>query len=209
MKPSFKTTTILAASGMSIYTGYVFLRQVPAINTWICSLRGLGSEIFFTAWMYLLLGAMIAAIIAVVRFRPMTQTRPKTSFRIMTYILAGVLLLSVLVALLIPVHISGAPYLYVHAPWRYVLLLLAFVWMWMLPFQSSLGSVSKSLRVAALIGAGVLCVPILLQLLSGISYFATGHILFLRSWAVASWVRYLVPTALICWYSIELIRNKY
>ena len=209
MKPSFKTTTILAASGMSIYAGYVFLRQVPAINTWICSLRGIGAEIFFAAWMYMLLGATIAAIIAVVRFRPMTQTRPKTSFRIMTYILAGVLLLSVLVALLIPVHISGAPYLYVRAPWRYVLLLLASVWMWMLPFQSSLGSVSKSLRVAALIGAGVLCVPILLQLLSGISYFATGHILFLRSWAVASWVRYLVPTALICWYSIELIRNKY
>lgn len=88
-----------------------------------------------------------------------------------------------------------------------ILLTLATIWLWMLSRQSSVGTISMALRLAMIAGACLLSIPISLQFASAISYWQDGEILFLHSWAICSWLKVLVPTILLCWYSVELFKE--
>ena len=211
MKPSFKTTTIIATIGMTIYTYYSIVRSIPAM-VWlhISNLRGPLHDIFYATWMYLFLGRVIITIIAILRHRTSEPTMPRLRFRMTTYTLTVLLSFCIIGALLpYPIYIEGMPYLYIRFPMNIILLTLATIWLWMLCRQSSLGPISKPLRVAMMISIGLLALPILLQIISATSYWLTGELLFLRSWAIYSWIRIFVPTILLCWYSIELHKNNH
>ena len=210
MKPSFKTTTLIAAIGMTFYAIHIILHSIPTIGYQFYYLfRGhpFWHDIYYAFWMYLLIGVLITAIVSIVGTNPREANNPKKSFRVITYVLSIVLLFATLVAVLpIPVYVSGVPYLFIPTEWRIIVVLLAAVWLWMLSRQNAIGLISKPLRVALVVGASILCMPILLQLISGISYLLTEYILFLRSWAIYSWTIILLPLILLCWYGIELFK---
>lgn len=205
----FKITTIIAAIGMTFYTCYVALRGVPSISIYLHSLSGLNRDIFYAFWMYLFLGSVIITIIAILRHCPTEPIVPRLRFRIITYILTVLLSIWAIGALLpSPVHVGGVPYLYIRFPMNIILLTLATIWLWMLSRQSSVGTISMALRFAMIAGACLLSIPISLQFASAISFWHNGEILFLHSWAISSWLKVLVPTILLCLYSIELFKGS-
>lgn len=210
MKNSFKATTLIAAIGITLYAIHVVLRHMDSIHVAFNAAFGsysIGRELYFAAWYAFLFACMISIIVAALKTSINTES-PQKSFHIVTYILAGSLLIASIEAMIIPVRITGVYYLVLSDFWRVVLPILSSVWAWMLYRQSSAGTISKSLRIAMIVGACTLCLPILLQLISGTSYFCTNHILFLRSWAIYSFVKVLVPAILLCWYSIDCLRTK-
>lgn len=210
MKNSLKTTTLIAAIGITLYAIHIALRYIDPIHIAFNAAFGaysIGRELYFAAWYAFLFACMISIMVAALKANTNTEA-PQKSFRIVTYILSGSLLIASVEAMILPIRITGVYYLVLSDFWRIVLPILGSVWAWMLCRQSSAGTISKSLRIAMIIGACVLCIPILLQLISGISYLCTDHILFLRSWAIYSFVKVLVPTILLCWYSIDCLRTK-
>ena len=205
----FKITTIIAAIGMTFYTCYVALRGVPSISIYLHSLSGLNRDIFYAFWMYLFLGSVIIAIVGILIQNHTDTIEPKKGFRIITYTLTALLSIWAIGALLpSPVHVEGVPYLYIRFPQNIILLTLATIWLWMLSRENSIGSISMALRFAMIAGACLLSIPISVQFASAISYWQDGEILFLHSWAIGSWLKVLVPTILLCWYSIELFMES-
>lgn len=206
----FKKNTLIAAIGMAVYLHYAILCNVPAlIWLYINNLRGPLHDIFYAFWMYLFLGCVIIAIVGILSQSHTDPIEPKKGFRIITYTLTALLSIWVIGALLpSPVHVEGVPYLYIRFPQNIILLTLATIWLWMLSRENSIGTISIALRFAMIAGACLLSIPISLQFASAISYWQTGEILFLHSWAIGSWLKVLVPTILLCWYSIELFKES-
>ncbi len=210
MKLSFKTTTLIAAIGITLYAIHVVLRLRDPIHDAFNTAFGaysISRELYFVTWYAFLIVCMLSIIVAALKTNTNLDA-PQKSYRVVTYILAGSLLIASAEAMVLPVRITGVYYLVLSEFWRVVLPILSSVWVWMLYRENSAGTISKSLRIAMIIGACALCIPILLQLISGISYLCTDHILFLRSWAIYSFVKVLVPTILLCWYSIDCHRTK-
>lgn len=210
MKLSFKTTTHIAAIGITLYAIHVVLRLRDPIHDAFNTAFGaysISRELYFVTWYAFLIVCMLSIIVAALKTNTNLDA-PQKSYRVVTYILAGSLLIASAEAMVLPVRITGVYYLVLSEFWRVVLPILSSVWAWMLYRENSAGTISKSLRIAMIIGACALCIPILLQLISGISYLCTDHILFLRSWAIYSFVKVLVPTILLCWYSIDCHRTK-
>ena len=206
----FKTTTIIAAIGMTIYLCYVITRSILSeYGHYFDFSSEVYRNVFYAAWMYLFFGSVIITIIAILGHGPTEPIAPKKSFRIITYALTVLLSFCVIGALLpSPVHVGGVPYLYIRFPMNIILIILATIWLWMLSRQSSIGTISIALRFAMIAGACLLSIPISLQFASAISYWQDGEILFLHSWAIGSWLKVLVPTILLCWYSIELFMES-
>ena len=211
MKNSFKTTTLIAAIGMGLYTCHSIARNIPA--SWDLYYRFFYGhpflrDMYYAAWIYLLLGILIATLISMFLFKSTTQAMPSKRFRIATYVLSAISILAVLGGSLpIPVYVSGVPYMFVPVEWKIFLLVFATIWLWRLSCQESIGNLSKALRISMLIGACMLCIPVVLQFVSATSYLFTGKLLFLRSWAISTWL-YIVPTILLGWYSVELFKKS-
>lgn len=211
MKNSFKTTTLITAVGMGLYTCHSIVRNIPA--SWDLYYHFFYGhpflhDIYYAAWIYLLSGVLIATLISMFLFKPTTQVMPSKRFRIATYVLSAISVMAELGGSLpIPVYVSGVPYMFVPVPWRIFLLVFATIWLWRLSCQESIGYLSKALRISMIIGACMLCIPIVLQFVSATFYLFVGKLLFLRSWAISSWL-YIVPTILLCWYSIELFKKS-
>ena len=211
-KLSFKTTTLIATIGMAFYVCHLIMQHIPAFVQLRCNYfhgRPFVHDMYYAAWMYLLLGIIITTLVAMLRVKLVSSAVPTKSFRIMTYVLSIVSGLAMLGGSLpFPVYVSGVPFMYVPIPWRIIVLVFATFWLWMLSRQSSIGTISMAQRLAMIVGACLLCIPISLQFASAISYWRSGEILFLHSWAIGSWLKVLVPTILLCWYSIELCKES-
>ena len=203
MKPSFKTTTLIAAIGMSIYTIYIVIHYAIHILYYSPYHFDLVQDICQRIGMDTVLIAMLIAGLALLQYRPLSHT--SKSFRIYTLVLASLLLLTALICSIpiLGVYINGARYFYADVEWRIIFLIMGIVWLIMLSRQEASERPSIPFRFIICCGIIVLCIPMLLEIISGISLLCSGKILFLHSSCIFSWVRHFVPTIILCWYSIE------
>lgn len=200
----------LSAFALTIHIAWEILRQTvwfwPWYNETIWG-NPLRVELFWLPYTWLFLGAIILAATAFFIREPNSQTIPEWH-KFSTYTLSGLALFVTGYAIINSVKVYGADYLYAPAWLRILMDIIGSAWLWSLVAHPVFPELPRTLR--SIIGAGIWLVAILwgLQLTSGISYLTSGHILMFRSHAFGSWLRYLVPTLLLCSYSIFLL-NKW
>lgn len=208
MKPSFKTLATIAAYGMSAYTIHFVLRLIPVVREWTCQLlpsETAYDDAYFGVWFGVLMAIVIGTIILMLKRGKQEPAMPDKQYRCMTYLTAILAVLGVVVGCCVTdITIYYTPVLYVPKVIRIPLLLSATAWLWLMPRQPGIGSISKALRVASIIGIVCLCVPILRMMISAVYYAFNGYVIIFRSWAVASWTQITIPAFLLMWYSIEL-----
>lgn len=203
MKISFKTTTLIAAIGMSIYTIYIVINYVMHILYYCPYHFDLVQDICQRISMDTVLISMLIAGIALLQYRPLSRT--SKSFRIYTLVLASLLFLAALVCSIpiLGVYINGARFFFPDFEWRIIFLIMGIVWLIMISRQEASERPSVPFRIVICCGMIALCIPMLLELISGISLLCSGKILFLHSSCIFSWIRHFVPTIILCWYSME------
>ena len=141
----------------------------------------------------ILLISIIIVCFALIQSFPKQTTKP---FRIFTFCFAALLATSTITALIHPYLYFGVHYCFLPSWLRITLLVVGFVWLLLLARQQEETTMPKALKVIFYIGIAFLALPILLEIMSGISYLFSGHLLFLHSLAIRSWVRLLVPAIL-------------
>ncbi len=209
MKPSFKTTTLIAAIGIIVYslTEIVWcLRHVFALNTLqFMQFR----EVLGIINIGVLLISMGLACFALCKYRP-TKNNVSRSFRRLTIVLSVLLALTMLICTspINLIRINGAWFFYPDFWWRILLMVLGVTWLFKLSRQETTEQSPQAFKVAVICGMIVLALPVLLGLISEASYICTDKLLFLRSTCVSTWVRYIVPTILLSWYSVALYRSS-
>lgn len=217
MKPTFKTLTSISAVCMTLY---VIRRVINGIApSWLLEWEdsfihtSIWGDIYRHIGVWLLLASLILALVAVLIAPPRTEPVSKT-FKWCTYTSAIFSVITLICAIWTACRYSTyfpvSRHFFLWAPreMETMLALVAAIWLWMLSRMTGIGGISKSLRWGIIVGIGLLCVPLLLQLVSGVAYIVTGHILWLHSgfWFVL--FRLTVPTLLICWYGITLCRSQ-
>lgn len=190
MKLSFKTTTRIAAIGMIVYTLYIVTRFLihqihPMPYHYI-----LWEDICTRLMLDLLPFSLVIAGICLWAKRPATVSKP---FRILTIsllaALGGTLVLSPLY-----VHtIVGVTPIFPPFLWRVILSVAGIVWLFMLGNQTTEETTSPSFRVVLLIAMALLALPVLLEVISGITLLCGHGILGLRSGVILTWVKYIAP----------------
>lgn len=213
MKPTTsKVLTILSAVGMSIYTLFMLLMQIPAMHTALYAVlryESIGREIYWAMPMWVLSIAIILVFDAFLfSYKQVTNPIPSKPFRILTYCLTVLLLLTIISAFFSMSQIYGVFYLWGATILRIPLLIMSVVWLYMLCRETNVGVLSKGLRIAIIVSSVLMAAPLLLQVISAIAYLTTGHLLFLHSTAIYTWLRYLIPIILLCWYSAELYKSS-
>lgn len=142
----------------------------------------------------ILLISIIIACFALIQSFPKQTTKP---FRIFTFCFAALLAISTIIALTHSYHIVyGVHYCFLPSWLRITLLVVGFIWLLLLARQQEETIMPKALKVIFYVGIALLALPIILEIISGISYLFSGHLLFLHSLAIRSWVRLLVPAIL-------------
>lgn len=191
MKPSFKTTTLIAAIGMIVYALYVVARY--AIH-----------ELFPAPYHYefwndicerlvcdILLVSLIVAGIGLYRKRPMNTSKP---FRILTICLFVTLISTIVFSQQYAYCIVGIGYMFPPFYWRVILLDIGIAWLFMLRKQSMEDASPRSYQVTLIIAMTLLALPIILEAISGISLLCGRDIVLgLNSGAIKSWVKYIAP----------------
>lgn len=209
MKPR-KILFSLSAIALTIHVLWEIFRQLPMFWAWYCdSIWGnpLRVEIFWLPYTWLFLGAIILAAAAFLVKEPNQQPVPEWH-KFSTYALSAVALFITGYAIFNSVKVCGADYLYAPTWMRIAMDIIGCAWLWALIARPDVPELPRSLRSIIGTGIGLIALLWLLQLSSGISYLTTGHILMFRSHAFGSWLRYIVPTILLCSYSVYLL-NKW
>ena len=209
MKPR-KILFSLSAIALTIHVLWEIFRQLPTFWAWYYdSIWGnpLRVEIFWLPYTWLFLGAIILAAVAFLVKEPNPQPIPEWH-KFSTYALSAVALFITGYAIFNSVKVCGADYLYAPTWMRIAMDIIGCAWLWSLTARPNVTELPRSLRSIIGTGIGLIALLWLLQLSSGISYLTTGHILMFRSHAFGSWLRYLVPTILLCSYSVYLL-NKW
>ena len=188
-----KKLILCAAFGELAYTIYVIARHI--IST-IYPYRyhfDFVQDICQRSICNILLISIIIVCFALIQSFPKQTTKP---FRIFTFCFAALLATSTITALIHPYLYFGVHYCFLPSWLRITLLVVGFVWLLLLARQQEETTMPKALKVIFYIGIAFLALPILLEIMSGISYLLSGHLLFLHSLAIRSWVRLLVPAIL-------------
>lgn len=188
-----KKLILCAAFGELAYTIYVIVRHI--IST-IYPYRyhfDFVQDICQRSICNILLISMIIACFALIQSFPKQSTKP---FRIFTFCFAALLATSTITALIHPYLYFGAYYCFLPFWLRITLLVVGFIWLFLLARQQEETTMPKALKVIFYVGIALLALPIILEIISGISYLFSGHLLFLHSLAIRSWVRLLVPAIL-------------
>ena len=188
-----KKLILCAAFGELAYTIYVIVRHI--IST-IYPYRyhfDFVQDICQRSICNILLISIIIVCFALIQSFPKQTTKP---FRIFTFCFAALLATSTITALIHPYLYFGVHYCFLPSWLRITLLVVGFVWLLLLARQQEETTMPKALKVIFYIGIAFLALPILLEIMSGISYLFSGHLLFLHSLAIRSWVRLLVPAIL-------------
>ena len=189
-----KKLILCAAFGELAYTIYVIVRHI--IST-IYPYRyhfDFVQDICQRSICNILLISIIIVCFALIQSFPKQTTKP---FRIFTFCFAALLAISTIIALTHSYHIVyGVHYCFLPSWLRITLLVLGFIWLLLLAQQEPEITPSKIQKIILYAGIVILAIPILLEIISGISYLVSGHLLFLHSHAIRSWVRLLVPTFL-------------
>lgn len=200
----------LSALALTIHIIWEIFRQTSWFWPWYNETiwgNPLRVELFWLPYTWLFLGAIILTAAAFLIKDPHQQPVPEWH-KFSTYALSAVALFITGYAIFNSVKVCGADYLYAPTWMRIAMDIIGCAWLWTLTARPNVPELPRSLRSIIGTGIGLIALLWLLQLSSGISYLTTGHILMFRSHAFGSWLRYLVPTILLCSYSIYLL-NKW
>ena len=209
MKPR-KILFSLSALALTVHVIWEIFRQTAWFWPWYNETiwgNPLRVELFWLPYTWLFLGAIILAAVAFLIKTPNQQSVPEWH-KFCTYTLSAVALFITGYAIFNSVKVCGADYLYAPTWMRIAIDAVGCTWLWVLTVRPNVPELPRSLRSIIGTGIGLIALLWLLQLSSGISYLTTGHILMFRSHAFGSWLRYIVPTILLCSYSIFLL-NKW
>lgn len=200
----------LSALALTFHIVWEILRQTfwfwPWYNETIWG-NPLRVELFWLPYTWLFLGAIILAAAAFLIKAPNQQSVPEWH-KFSTYTLSALAFFVTGYAIIHSVKVYGVDYLYVPTWLRIFIDIIGCAWLWIMAIRPNVPELPRSLRSIIETGIGLIALLWLLQLSSGISYLTTGHILMFRSHAFGSWLRYLVPTVLLCSYSIFVL-NKW
>ncbi len=213
MKPSFKTTTLVAAIGMIIYALYVVARYIIyyAYPTAYC--YDLWPGIRVRMMFDLLPLSLIVAGLGLYQQRPKNTTKP---FRILTICLF-VSLIGTLVFSRIDTfpHIGLEP-IFPPIYWRVLLLIAGIVWLFMLRNQPLEEASPRSYQVTLAVSMALLALPIVLETISGIALLSgREYVLGLNSDAIKTWVKFIAPVLPLIHFvfpsikEINLTRNSH
>lgn len=207
---SRKILLSLSAFALTIHIVWEILRQTSWFWPWYNDTiwgNPLRVELFWLPYTWLFLGAIILAAAAFLVKEPNPQPVPKWH-KFSTYTLSALAFFVTGYAIIHSVKVYGADYLYAPAWLRIFMDILGCAWLWTLTARPNVPELPRSLRSIIGTGIGLIVLLWLLQVTSGTSYLTTGQILMFRSHAFGSWLRYIVPTILLCSYSIFLL-NKW
>ena len=200
-----KTLFLLSAIALSIRVLWDIFRLTPWMHEWYLEHiwgHPVRVDIYWLPYTWLLLGGLLLAAAAfLVR---VDNPQPVSKWhKFSTYTLAILSLVALITALVHSIRCYSP--LYVWAPtWLNMLLLVAgCAWIWMLVANPCACNVSKGLRIAIWCSIGLILLLLFLQLISGLSYLIVGHIQLFHTYAFGLLLRYLIPTALLCYYSVE------
>jgi hypothetical protein len=204
MKHNFKTTILIAAIGMIVYAIYVLTHYALSEVCPTPYHYDLWTDICERLIFDIMPVSLILAGVNLWKYRPAPNA--SKSFRVFTVCLFVVLI----VTLLFPLNthrIIGMAYFFPSIYWRAILLITGIVWLFMLRKQPLEESSPTSYRVMLIIAMLLLALPIIFETISGISLLCgREYVLGLHSSAIKSWVRYIAPTIMLCWYSVALYR---
>ena len=199
-----------SALALTIHIIWEIIRQTSWFWPWYNDTiwgNPLRVELFWLPYTWLFLGAIILAATAFLIKEPNPQPVTKLH-KFSTYALSALAFLVTGYAIIHSVKVYGADYLYAPAWLRIFMDILGCAWLWSLVARPSIPELPRSLRSIIGTGIGLIALMWVLQVTSGISYLTTGQILMFRSHAFGNWLRYIVPTILLCSYSIYLL-NKW
>ncbi len=207
-----KILFLLSAIGMTLCLVWTLFRYyVPYefVQTHLehAFLNPVFREIFRYSYMWLLSCSIILTLAAFL-IKDNTPATKSVRFDNYTLALTALSLLTCIAALCTTFIYQG---LIMWAPFglRVLMLLAVAIWLFMSAKNPHFGNLSRGLRCAVTVGICIMALPLLLQSVSAIAYLSSGHILYLHSNALFTFVRYCVPAILLLWYSTEfLIRRK-
>lgn len=191
MTSSFKTTTLIAAIGMIVYTIYVLTHYALSVLCPTPYHYDLWNDICERLIIDILPVSLILAGVGLWKKRPAPNT--SKPFR---YLTIGLLVALVGTLLLSPLHahqILGIAYLFPSIYWRALILVAGIVWLLMLRKQPLEEAAPRSYRVALIFAIATLALPIVLEMISGISLALGGEIYCFNSYAIKTWVRWIAP----------------
>ena len=198
-----KILFILSAIALAVHAVWDIVRQFPFFSDWYRNCiwgHPLRVEIFWLPYAWLFLGGILLALIAIL----VKPDEPKPTSKVHRYNTYAISIAY------LAITVSGAvnavqPYLYVPVVLRAIFDLSGCAWLMMLVYHPSNTQLPKGLRSFVWLGIGLIGMLWVLQLISGISYLTIGHIMMFHSHALGNWLRYLVPTILLCCYSLYLL----
>jgi len=205
MKHNFRTTILIAAIGMIVYTIYVLTHYALSELCPTPYHYDLWTDICERLIFDILPVSLILAGVSLWKNRP-AQNASKP-FRYLTIGLFVALIGTLLLSPLYTYRIVGLASLFPSIYWRAILLIAGIVWLFMLRKQTSEETSPTSHRGMLIIAIFLLVLPMVLEAASGISLLCGREcVLGLHSGAIKTWVKYVAPTIMLCWYSVALYR---
>lgn len=195
MKISFRTTTLIAAIGMIVFTLYVIARYIIQDFGWIHYHYSLGYDIRVRLIYDILPVSLIIAGIGLWKYRPAEAA--SKSFRVFTTCLLISLVGTLVFSPLYAFYIAGMKYLMPSIYWRALLLISGIVWLFMLRSQPVVEASPRSYQVTLIVAMLALAFPFVLEIASGISCLCSGLVLSLSSGSIQSWVNYIAPIMIL------------
>lgn len=200
----------LSAIALTIHALWEILREIPSFWDWYNNViwgNPLRVEIFWLPYTWLFLGAVVLAASAFLIRKPDPQPVPNWH-KFSTYALSVSTLFVTGYAVIHSIHYYGVNFLYAPTWMRVFIDIVSCAWLWMLTVRPNVPELPRALRSVIGTGIGLIVLLWVFQLISGIAYLTTGHILMFHSHAFGNWLRYLVPTVCLCSYSLYLL-NKW
>ena len=195
MRFSFKTTTLIAAIGMIVYTIYLVTQFVLKELYAMPYCYDFWKEIQERLIVDILQVSFIIAGIGLWKYR--SSNAASKSFRVFTVCLFVALAGTLLSSPLYSYRICGMEYLFPSIYWRVIMLVSGIIWLFMLGCQPMEKVVSLSYRVTLIIAMSLLALPIVMEMISGLSLALGGNIFCFKSYAFQSWVRWIAPTMVL------------
>lgn len=192
MKLSFKTTTLIAAIGLIVYTIYVVVRYAIREFYPVPYHYDLLDDICVRLIFDILPVSLIVAGLGLYKQRPVNITKP---FRILTICLFVALIGTLVFSYpTYTPHIAGVMYLFPSFYWRIILLTAGIAWLFILRNQPMEDATPSSYQVTLIIAMVLLALPVVLEAISGIALLCGNeYVLGLRSSTILTWVKYIAP----------------
>lgn len=197
----------LSAVALTLYTIWAIVNSTEIMEDWFYSFpwkRPYSADLYWQPYNCLFLGsilfALVASLIKVKDQQPVIKWHKYGSYALML-----VSLVTTVWAIVYAIQIDHLQYLYVPQWLRIVGILLGSIFLWFLAIYPVTERPSQPLRLLIYLGVGCISLLFLFQLASAVSYIVSGRILMLETWLVGRWLRYLLPTILLCGYSMDLL----